>query len=87
MGWILQVHPIDAHFWKKYKENFSLKGPVIIYVERGREKKKTGVKAILDWLEGRLNFFIKKFKRGQQFYRQVYFKKGQLAKMGKVVIL
>ena len=26
-----------------------------------------GVKAISDWLEGRLNFFIKKFRGGQQF--------------------
>ena len=37
---------------------------------RGREKKKGGggVKVISDWLEGGgLNFFIKKFRGGQQF--------------------
>ena len=36
---------------------------------------------------GGLNIFIKKFRRGQQFDRQVYFKRGPLAKMGKAVKL
>ena len=31
------------------------------------EKKGGGVKAISDWLEGGVNFFIKKFRGGQQF--------------------
>ena len=63
------------------------KGPVIIYVERGGREKRRGVKAISDWLEEGLNFFIKKFRGGgQQFDRQVYFKRGPLAKMGKAVI-
>ena len=66
---------------------FFTKGISYYLCRAGQGKKEEGIKAILDWLEGRLNFFIKKFKRGQQFYRQVYFKKGQLAKMGKVVIL
>ena len=34
------------------------------YLCRGGEGKKMGVKAISDWLEGGLNFFIKKFRRG-----------------------
>ena len=34
---------------------------------------------------GGLNVFIKRFSRGQQFDRQVYFKMGPLAKMGKAV--
>ena len=40
-----------------------------------------------DWLErgGGLNVFIKRFSRGQPFDRQVYFKMGPLAKMGKAV--
>ena len=45
-----------------------------------------GLKAISDWLEGGLNVFVKKFRGGQQFDRQVYFKRGPLAKMGKAVI-
>ena len=56
------------------------------------EGKKKGIKAMSDWLErggggvGRgLNIFIKGFSRGQQFDRQVYFKMGPLAKMGKAV--
>ena len=37
---------------------------------------------------GGLNIFIKeKFRRGQQFDRQVYFKRGPLTKMGKAVNL
>ena len=36
---------------------------------------------------GGLKIFIKKFRRGQQFDRQVYFKRGPLAKMGKAVKL
>ena len=55
----------------------------------GREKRR-GVKAMSDWLEGgggRLNIFMKKFRRGQQFDRQVYFKRSPLAKMGKAVKL
>ena len=40
-----------------------------------------------DWLEEGLNFFIKKFRRGQQFDRQVYFNSGPLAMMGKTVKL
>ena len=41
-----------------------------------------------DWLEGGENIFIKKkFRRGQQFDRQVYFERGPLAKMGKAVKL
>ena len=47
---------------------------VIIYVEGGgggggRKEGGGGVKAISDWLEGGggLNFFIKKFRGGQQF--------------------
>ena len=36
---------------------------------------------------GGLNILIKKFRRGQQFDRQVYFKRGPLAKMGKTVKL
>ena len=59
------------------------KGPVIIYVEGGGG----GVKAMSDWLEGGLKFFIKKFRRGQQFDRQVYFNSGPLAMMGKAVKL
>ena len=61
-----------------------------MYVERGGGEGKKGgwVKAISYWLEGGgVNFFIKKFRRGQQFDRHVYFKRGQLAKMGKAVIL
>ena len=50
-----------------------------------REKKRRGVKAISDWLEGGANFFIKKFRGGQRFDREVYFKTGPLAKMGKAV--
>ena len=54
---------------------------------RGGREKRRGVKAISDWLEEGLNFFIKKFRGGgQQFDRQVYFKRGPLAKMGKAVI-
>ena len=50
------------------------------------EGKKKGIKAMSDWLErGGLNIFIKRFSRGQQFDREVYFKMGQLAKMGKAV--
>ena len=53
------------------------------------EGKKKGIKAMSDWLEreggGGLNIFIKRFSRGQQFDRQVYFKMGPLAKMGKAV--
>ena len=54
------------------------------------EGKKKGIKAMSDWLEregggGGLNIFIKRFRRGQQFDRQVYFKMGPLAKMGKAV--
>ena len=45
-----------------------------------------GLKAISDWLEGGLNVFVKKFRGGQQLDRQVYFKRGPLAKMGKAVI-
>ena len=55
----------------------------------GREKRR-GVKAMSDWLEGgggRLNIFMKKFRRGQQFDRQVYFKRSPLAKTGKAVKL
>ena len=33
----------------------------------GGEKIRGGVKAISDWLEGGLNFFIKTFRGGQQF--------------------
>ena len=57
------------------------------YVRRGGRKKREvggGGKAISDWLEGGLNFFIKKFRAGPQFDRKVYFKRGSLAKtMGK----
>ena len=51
------------------------------------EGKKKGVKAMSDWLEGGggLSIFIKKFRRGQQVDRQVYFKRSPLAKMGKAV--
>ena len=51
------------------------------------EGKKKGIKAMSDWLErgGGLNIFIKRCSRGQQFDRQVYFKMGPLAKMGKAV--
>ena len=53
------------------------------------EGKKKGIKAMSDWLErgGRLNIFMEKFRRGQQFDRQVYFKRSPLAKMGKAVKL
>ena len=34
---------------------------------------------------GGLDFFIKTFRGGQQFDREVYFKRGPLAKMGKAV--
>ena len=36
---------------------------------------------------GELNIFIKKFRSDQQFDRQVYLKRGPLAKMGKAVKL
>ena len=53
------------------------------------EGKKKGIKAMSDWLErgggGGLKNFINRFSRGQQFDRQVYFKMGPLAKMGKAV--
>ena len=56
------------------------------------EGKKKGIKAMSDWLErgwggggGGQKNFIKRFSRGQQFDRQVYFKMGPLAKMGKAV--
>ena len=35
---------------------FSVKELVIIYVGGGREKRRGGVKAVLDWLEGGLIF-------------------------------
>ena len=56
----------------------------------GSEKRKgggvRGVKAISDWLErGGVFFFVKKFRGDHQFDREVYFKRGPLAKMGKAV--
>ena len=56
-----------------------------MYVEGGGKKGRWGGgQAISDWLEGGLNFFIKKFRAGPQFDRKVYFKRGSLAKnMGK----
>ena len=55
------------------------------YVPRGGwEKREGGGKAISDWPEGGLNFFIEKFRGDPQFDRKVYFKRGSLAKtMGK----
>ena len=54
------------------------------------EGKKKGIKAMSDWLErgwggGGQKNFKKRFIRGHQFYPQVYFKMGPLAKMGKAV--
>ena len=55
-----------------------------MYVEGGGKKGRWGEKAISDWPEGRLNFFIEKFRGDPQFDRKVYFKRGSLAKtMGK----
>ena len=49
------------------------------YLCRGGREKRWGVKAISDWLEGGgLNFFIKKFRGGQQFDRKVYFPNFQI---------
>ena len=55
-----------------------------MYVEGGGKKGRGGGKAISDWPEGGLNFFIEKFRGDPQFDRKVYFKRGSLAKtMGK----
>ena len=56
----------------------------------GREKRRGGqgyVRLARGEGGGRLNIFMKKFRRGQQFDRQVYFKRSPLAKMGKAVKL
>ena len=61
------------------------KGPVIIYVEGGREKRRGGSSLFqIDKREG-LNFLLEKFREGQQFDHEVYIKRSLLARMGKAV--
>ena len=64
------------------KSLHSLFGPVIIYVEGGRKKRRGGgVKAISDWLEGGLNLFIKKF-RGVSSLIASYILRGSIGQDG-----
>lgn len=52
--------------------------------ERGKKKRRVGVKDISDWLEGGgAKPFIKKFRGCLQF--EVHFKSGPLSKVGKIV--
>ena len=49
-----------------YKSFEYPRGPVIIYVEDGRVKRR-GIKGVLDWLEGGANFFFKQLIGDHQF--------------------
>ena len=70
-----------------------IREPVIIYVEEGRGKKRTGggggIKAFSYWQERGgegLNFFVKKFRGVSSLIsRYNYFKRGPWAKRGKAV--
>ena len=63
-----------------------------LFMQRGGgEGKKKGdqgyfrLATVGGWGWGRLNFFYKEVQGDQQFDREVYFKRGSLAKMGKAV--